>query len=77
MTDRNPDCSFCPCFAGWVDENDPYNVPGVLRNYDDKPVCEDCYRNEPFYVNVYEVTSLAEWYGPDLLFVSITKLGDA
>ncbi len=24
-----------------------------------------------------EVTSLAEWYGPDLLFVSITKLGDA
>lgn len=55
MTDRTPDCSFCPCFAGWIDENDPYNVPGVLRNYDGKPVCEDCYRQEPFYVNVYEV----------------------
>lgn len=57
MTDRTPDCSFCPCFAGWVDEDDLYNNPGVLKNYDDKPVCEDCYRQEPFYVNIYEVGS--------------------
>ncbi len=52
-------CTFCPCSAHYVDEDQAqreYLSVGYLHNWNGEPVCDDCYRNEDFYVNVYYIS---------------------
>lgn len=56
-------CSFCPCSADYVDEDQAqreYLSVGYLHDWQDNPVCNDCYNRVDFYVNVY---SIGQGYG--------------